>query len=193
MYHTKPDVHTKGKGAKAPAASKMSLIAQHQKRTSSPEDVLARASFSSIRERDADLAQTFSSSKVSSYSRNLQNELQRCINDGSNETAVSDEHSAPSTPLSRPGTPRVSFSVEDVLVAQGKHFATQFDLSVVLDDITRQGDVSALEAGSFANVVDADTAMEDVDSVEPTQRLQPLEKLPYEVYRKYILAHSLTL
>ncbi|CAK7209496.1 hypothetical protein SCUCBS95973_000460 [Sporothrix curviconia] len=176
----------------------------HHKRSPSP-DGLGRASFSSIRERDSDLAQTFTSSKISCFSSH---NLKVLVAD---EVAVSDE-SSPASPLPAPSTAGDIPTVDNaMLLLPTQHAAAvDFELQARQDDITESvvRSLAWLSAGSkdgslddaierqdrllnegrtpvdglFVNDV-ADITMEDVEDVEPQQPpKQPLEKLPNEIY-----------
>ncbi|CAK7202308.1 hypothetical protein SEUCBS139899_005030 [Sporothrix eucalyptigena] len=172
----------------------------------SPSPVgLGRSSFSSIRERDSDLAQTFTISKISCYISQNPKAL-------SDEVAVSDE-SSPASPLSAPSTASDTLPVDNnMLLLPSQHSAVDFEQtrqndiaeSVVrslawlnagskdgsLDDtIERQdrllNEDRTLLDGPFFNDV-ADIAMEDVEDVKPTQSKQLFERLPNEVYRMIV-------
>ncbi|KAL1903390.1 hypothetical protein Sste5346_000016 [Sporothrix stenoceras] len=154
----------------------------------SPSPVgLGRSSFSSIRERDSDLAQTFTSTKISSYSSHNLKQL-------ADEVAVSDEPSTPTSPLSAPSTAGdIVPSDNSMLLLPSQHGAVDFDLQA------RENDLAQSFARSLAwlntpieSQVDAssvgltDTVMEDVEDVKLTQSKQPLERLPFEIYRMIV-------
>lgn len=191
------------KGANAPANNKNKMSPKpHHMRSPSPV-ALGRSSFSSIRERDSDLAQTFTSSKISSYgTRNF-------------EAAVSDESSAPTSPLPEPAAAGEIPTDTAMLLLPGQYGAVDFEYEAKQNDIaqsvvrslawlrTGSQDGSPKDTikrqdslpnndrtqvdGSFENADVADTAMEDVEDVERTQTKQPFERLPIEVYRKFFL------
>ncbi|CAK7270914.1 hypothetical protein SEPCBS119000_004329 [Sporothrix epigloea] len=183
-----------------------------QKRSFSP-DGLARSSFSSVRERDADLAQTFTSSKISCFSSHNLKAL-------ADEIAVSDE-SSPTSPLSAPSVSD-DIPAENALLLLPSQPADQpaatdlgpqtsqhdIDQSVrrslawlstrckdgsLEDTIKRQGRLPdedrASVDGLFVNGV-ADIALEDQDmqDLEPSQQKQPspLENLPNEIHRMIV-------
>ncbi|CAK7222796.1 hypothetical protein SBRCBS47491_004985 [Sporothrix bragantina] len=175
----------------------------HHKRSSSP-DGLGRSSFSSIRERDSDLAQTFTSSKISCFSSHNLKAL-------ADEVAVSDE-SSPASPLSAPSTAGDIPIDNTMLLLPSQPTAVDFELQTRQDDITQSvvRSLAWLNAGSkdgsrdtierqdrllnedripvnglFVNDV-ADIAMEDMEDVEPPQPKQSLENLPNEVYRMIV-------
>ncbi|KIH91427.1 leucine rich repeat domain containing protein [Sporothrix brasiliensis 5110] len=157
----------------------------------SPSPVgLGRSSFSSIRERDSDLAQTFTSSKISSYSSHNLKHL-------AHEVAVSDEPSTPTSPLSTPSTAGdVIPSDNNMLLLPSQHGAVEFDLKARENDLAQSfaRSLAWLNTGSAmesqvdaSSVIDlTDTVMNDVEDVKLTKSKQPFETLPIEIFRMIV-------
>lgn len=191
------------KGANAPANSTMSSM-PCQKRSYSP-DGLARSSFSSIRERDSDLTQTFTSSKISCFSSHNLKAL-------ADEIAVSDE-SSPASPLSVPSILGDTPLEHASLLLPSQQTTANLDLQSTQDHInqsvlrslawlnTRSEDGSfkdttkrqdrlmkedrasadSLSANNVADIVE-DQDMQDVELIQPKQSF---ERLPNEIHRTY--------
>ncbi len=211
MHQHATDVHTTIEGANAPATNNiMSQQSQkcHEKRSPSP-CALGRSSFSSIRERDPDLTQTFTSSKISSYSsRNLPHLV--------DEAVIADEFSLPTSPQAGPAACVVDLPTDDTMllfpkllnvgdtdsasggeqndavqsVARSLSWLRSSALSTSQSAQPLHGDRTFLD-GSSSPVDNADAAMEDVEDVVPARTPKSLELLPVEVYRESILPLSI--
>ncbi|CAK7263347.1 hypothetical protein SEPCBS57363_000531 [Sporothrix epigloea] len=177
-----------------------------QKRSHSP-DGLARSSFSSIRERDSDLTQTFTSSKISCFSSHNLKAL-------ADEVAVSDE-SSPASPLSVPSVLGDAPLDNALLFLPSQQTAANLDLlntqedidqSVIrslawlntrfkdgsLDDTIKRQDgllnadrasADGLSANNVADIATKDHGMQDVELVQPKQSF---ERLPNEIHRMIV-------
>lgn len=186
MYKPGDLVNPNIKGANAPANNNKMSPKTRFMRSPSPVG-LGRSSFSSIRERDSDLAQTFTSTKISSYSSH---NLKQLVD----EVAVSDEPSTPTSPLSAPSTAGdiTVPSDNNMLLLPSQHGAVDFDLQSRENDLAQSFARSLawlntpIEPQVDASSVDlTDTVMEDVEDVKLTQSKQPFETLPIEIYRKF--------
>ncbi|CAK7567171.1 MAG: hypothetical protein SEPTF4163_005133 [Sporothrix epigloea] len=176
-----------------------------QKRSYSP-DGLARSSFSSIRERDSDLTQTFTSSKISCFSSHNLKAL-------ADEIAVSDE-SSPASPLSVPSILGDTPLEHASLLLPSQQTTANLDLQSTQDHInqsvlrslawlnTRSEDGSfkdttkrqdrlmkedrasadSLSANNVADIVE-DQDMQDVELIQPKQSF---ERLPNEIHRMIV-------
>ncbi|EFX04454.1 leucine rich repeat domain containing protein [Grosmannia clavigera kw1407] len=169
-----------------------------QKRVPSPPLDSGRPSFSSIRERDCDCAQSFTSTKISSYiSLNQQGNVQR--RQSADEIAVLDDSCSASP--ARPSSPKVStsspsssplgapaFDSSVTWISGGDRYDEEshscmkgqdslLDLSTMqLDDPNMNMEVSGLDmegGADMANTVDM---------------RQPLELLPVELFQ-FVLEH----
>ncbi|KAH7021181.1 uncharacterized protein B0I36DRAFT_252846 [Microdochium trichocladiopsis] len=86
----------------------------------SPDNKSARSSFSSVREDDAGLAQSFTSSKISSFSH-----LHLAADSSSgDEAAIDDSSPPPSPPLSRPASHKLDTMATTTLTSTITHFQT---------------------------------------------------------------------
>lgn len=143
-----------------------------QKRSPSPGAALGRSSFSSIRERDCDCAQSFTSTKISSYiSLSQLGNVQRRLS--ADETAVADD-SCSASPF-HPYSPNIG--CEDELHGYVKGQGSLLELgSMQLDEPCENMEVADIEVESG-----------DVTSLADVK--QPLEMLPLEVFRKFPRRH----
>ncbi len=167
---------TPRKSTEAPSAAYLKMAGEVPRPPSpgSGNGKLGRSSFSSIREHDSDLAQTFTSSKVSSYNRAPEDAVAEDLADGSMISVQS------ATALGRPHS-----KLHRSWYAAGSFHGWE--------EIDVKGSLSTKGSGGFEALnldgTGDQSVFSDVAATEPTVNdAALLENLPIELYSKFFSA-----